>query len=759
MTIGKRIKKRILLCFVALASVFCAFGSLTTPVHAETDTGRYTLTWYNNNTWLEGWSTWTYGWGQPTSTDWIWLEKTGVAENGNVTYKTYAGWNASNGNWWAYGGWKYTYNFYVNGAHVSSVPAPSPGTNLTWSFNGTCVERVGGGSFTVSQGSNVTVYFEVKNGHNTTVSSGSINFNVPIYKIPEHKLAFDTQGGDIPDAKPTSTSTKNLVYPDSGYYYLQASKDTNKYLHVVNQSTAEQTQVNLWETANETTTQARWYLERYNNTQYYTIQNDKSSMYLSGGQSGSVDSMQVARIKYQKTLSGNVITGNIGSEALADNQLWFFTENEDGTIAIHNKQNPNMVLDMLGYSWDNGTMVGFYPYNEADNQKWNLVKCGENKNYATKKKRMNQYQFIPTTVPVKDGYKFLNWNTEPNGSGTKYVAGQNYTHDQDGGTKTLYARWERAEYDVNYKGNGGTYNGTDTFTNKATFGENYTVKENMFSKTGYEFVGWNTKADGTGTDWTGRINKPFKWTYDYGVTLYAQWKPITYTVVFNGNGHTTGIMKDQTLTYDKAEQLYKNTYKKDNADWIEWNTKPDGSGKSYKDQQQVKNLTSKKGEIITLYAIWDNVPVLETIDNAYMKDETVTIEKVIKDNATADDVEDGNLDDKIKVEKIEYPDGTIVKNPGKNTELNTNWEDKVSIEITFTVTDTYGHKVTNTSIITIIPGQYPDKNPPVDVDGKKPKLYNRYIHKGYEWSLDGNSVWSQNEEYRNELNEVLNNLE
>ena len=250
MTIGKCIKKRIMLCLVAIVSVLCAFGSLTTPVHAETDTGRYTLTWYNNNTWLEGWSTWTYGWGQPTSTDWIWLEKTGVAENGDVTYKTYAGWNASNGNWWEYGGWKYTYYFYVNGAHVSSVPAPSPGTNLTWSFNGTYVERVGGGSFTVSQGSNVTVYFEVKNGHNSTVSSGSINFNVPIYKIPEHKLAFDTQGGDIPDAKPTSTASENLVYPDSGYYYLQASKDTNKYLHVVGQSTAEQSEVNLWEVAN-----------------------------------------------------------------------------------------------------------------------------------------------------------------------------------------------------------------------------------------------------------------------------------------------------------------------------------------------------------------------------------------------------------------------------------------------------------------------------------------------------------------------------
>lgn len=376
---------------------------------------------------------------------------------------------------------------------------------------------------------------------------------------------------------------------------------------------------------------------------------------------------------------------------------------------------------------------------------------------------------LPT--PTRKGYTFVGWKDTSTGG---IVDSFNYNKNNSfsspdqmyseldrrpTGDKKVVAQWEPNKYDVVYKGNGGTWNDRTSWSEKATYDSNYTVHKNFFSKTGYEFVGWNTKADGTGTDWTSRINQPFKWTYDYGVTLYAQWKPITYTVVFNGNGHTTGIMKDQTLTYDKAEQLYKNTYKKDNADWIEWNTKPDGSGKSYKDQQQVKNLTSKKGEIITLYAIWDNVPVLETIDNAYKKGETITISKIIEDNATADDVEDGNLDDEIKVEKIKYPDGSVVNNPGENTKLNTDWENMQEIEVTFTVTDTYGHKVTNTSTITIINPFKPNIDPPVDVDGGKPKLYNRYIHKGYEWSLDGNSVWSQNEEYRNELNEVLNNLE
>lgn len=750
--IWNKLKNKLLIGVLAIGSAIGVASTSVTSINAEVDTGNYTLNWYQNGDWLEGWSTWTYGAGLPTSTDWIWLEKTAIDGNGTVTFRPYAGWSSSNGNWWQYGGWKYTYHFYVNNNEVAQVPAPPAGTNLAYAFNGTLVERVSGQTFQIGQGTSFTLYFEVRNGVNTTVSRGSININVPIYKIPEHQLAFDTQGGHIP----LYDNDKEYVIPDSGYYYLQAAKvDTNKYLNVVDASKQEQAGVILYQDAG--TPQTRWYLERYNDTQYYTIQNDNASMYLSGGQAGSTESMQQARIKYQKTLSGNVITGNISKEELADNQLWFFTQNSDGSIAIHNKQNPDQVLDMLGYSWENGTPVGFYPFNGADNQKWNLVKCGGNGDYATKKKRLNQYQFIPTVKPERDGYKFLNWNTEKDGTGTKYEAGQNYTHDQDGGTVTLYAQWERAEYTVTYKGNGGSYNGTDQWSNKAIFGNDYVTKENMFERIGYEFAGWNTEADGSGDDWTKNIGVPIKWTLEENLTLYAQWKPITYTIVYNGNGHTSGSMKDQTLTYDKEETLYKNQYKKDNADFIEWNTKPDGTGTKFKDQQKVKNLTTKKGETITLYAIWDNVPTLTTKDDAYKKGTTISIGKIIKDNATATDVEDGNLDDEIKIEKIIYPDGSIKENPSKESNLNTNWDNNKKITIIYKVSDSYGHTVTKTNKITIL---NPKPLPPTDPDpsGTNPSIYNRYIDQGYEWSLNSDSIWEQNSEYKNELNDVLNNL-
>ena len=87
---------------------------------------------------------------------------------------------------------------------------------------------------------------------------------------------------------------------------------------------------------------------------------------------------------------------------------------------------------------------------------------------------------------------------------------------------------------------------------------------------------------------------------------YAHWKPITYTIKYDGNGATSGIMKDSSHTYDTVKKLRKNAYIKDEIKFSGWNTKVDGTGKWYKDEAEVNNLTTKDGEIITLYAQWDD---------------------------------------------------------------------------------------------------------------------------------------------------------
>ena len=136
---------------------------------------------------------------------------------------------------------------------------------------------------------------------------------------------------------------------------------------------------------------------------------------------------------------------------------------------------------------------------------------------------------------------------------------------------------------------------------------------NTPSLTGFWFMGWNTKADGTGTSYPGAE------TMKSNKTFYAQWQPATYTVHFHANGSVnpdhqtgeftqntvTGTMSDQTLHFDRWENLSANAYARAGYTFAGWNTKSDGTGTSYSDRQSVKNLIGYDKSEITLYAQWE----------------------------------------------------------------------------------------------------------------------------------------------------------
>ncbi len=124
-----------------------------------------------------------------------------------------------------------------------------------------------------------------------------------------------------------------------------------------------------------------------------------------------------------------------------------------------------------------------------------------------------------------------------------------------------------------------------------------TLTANAFTRTGYTFNGWNTKADGTGTSYADGAS--IKLTAD--TTLYAQWTANTYTVKFNGNGGT-GSMSDQVFTYDTEGTLSDNKFTRAGYTFNGW--KDNDGNKTYNDGASVKNLTATNGAAITLYAQW-----------------------------------------------------------------------------------------------------------------------------------------------------------
>ncbi|MBR4529096.1 MAG: InlB B-repeat-containing protein [Lachnospiraceae bacterium] len=204
---------------------------------------------------------------------------------------------------------------------------------------------------------------------------------------------------------------------------------------------------------------------------------------------------------------------------------------------------------------------------------------------------------------TKTGYHFDGWNTEADGSGTRYANGasvDSLTAEQ-GGIVTLYAQWWYNSYVISYNKNGGS---GSMGTNDGHYGEEATLLLNRFRRTGYHFTGWNTKADGTGTSYADGATVLNLTAEDNGeVTLYAQWAVNTYTVRYDANGGE-GTMADTAATYGENVTLRENTFTKDSYRFNGWNTAADGSGRTYADKASVSNLTADHGAIVTLYAQW-----------------------------------------------------------------------------------------------------------------------------------------------------------
>ena len=212
---------------------------------------------------------------------------------------------------------------------------------------------------------------------------------------------------------------------------------------------------------------------------------------------------------------------------------------------------------------------------------------------------------------TRTGYDFSKWNTKANGSGTSYNNKQNVKNltTVNGGTFYLYAQWTPHTYTIKFNGNGHTSGSTASMSMTYDVAKNLTA--NGFKKTGYVFDGWNTNSSGTGTNYTDKQSvKNLTSTNGGTVTLYAKWKPITYTIKFNGNGATSGSTAQMSMTYDVAKNLTANGFTRTSYKFLGWNTKADGSGTNYTDKQSVKNLTTTNGATITLYAKWQYDPVL-----------------------------------------------------------------------------------------------------------------------------------------------------
>ena len=209
----------------------------------------------------------------------------------------------------------------------------------------------------------------------------------------------------------------------------------------------------------------------------------------------------------------------------------------------------------------------------------------------------NAYATLTPNVYTRTGYKFAGWNTAADGSGTTYADGKKVRNLASDGTVTLYARWKPNTYTIRYYPNGGT---GSMAAKSMTYDVPAALTRNAFLRTGYSFTGWNTKADGTGEAYEDR--QTVQNLAPSGTkTLYAQWAPNNYEIVFNPNGGE-GVMENQIMTYNTSAALTANAFTRTGYSFLNWNTAADGSGLGFANGKTVKNLVS--GGKFTLYAQW-----------------------------------------------------------------------------------------------------------------------------------------------------------
>ena len=233
--------------------------------------------------------------------------------------------------------------------------------------------------------------------------------------------------------------------------------------------------------------------------------------------------------------------------------------------------------------------------------------------------------------------------------------------------------------------------------------------------------------------------------------MYAIWdgeiKPITYTIHFDGNGSTSGKIQDINVKYDEQVTLPDNAFVR-TTDWgdstfMGWNRTADTKTIEFSNQDIVSNLSTVDGDVVILYAIWDDCPEITAKDRYFTLQEAqnglITEEKLLETASAADDI-DTDINDKIYVKY--YSENEWKQFTTKGSSL-----------IKYEVIDSSGNVSNCTATVYIV------DTTAQEVDDKR---YARFINERYynksfeEGGLEDNSIWKL-PEYAEVLEDAMQN--
>lgn len=238
-------------------------------------------------------------------------------------------------------------------------------------------------------------------------------------------------------------------------------------------------------------------------------------------------------------------------------------------------------------------------------------------------------------TPTRHGYTFTHYHYSYNNSqydvnaNSALGVGDWNTANVTGPTINLVAQWSPNPYTISYNSNkpskaSSSVTGSTGQTD-LVYDQTGNLAYNGFSITGWSFVNWNTKADGSGT--TYQAGQQIKNMNDgQNTTLYAQWRPNIYTLILDDQ---YAVKSGTTLAFEKYDYDW---YKESNAKTSLNNkvsipsktgqifggyyTGKEGNGDQWIDENgKIKIKANKISSENTVYAKWTPAVYKITLDN------------------------------------------------------------------------------------------------------------------------------------------------
>lgn len=241
----------------------------------------------------------------------------------------------------------------------------------------------------------------------------------------------------------------------------------------------------------------------------------------------------------------------------------------------------------------------------------------------------NTLPVVEDNAFTNEGYNFVEWNTESDGSGDTYHPGDRIRIKH---TTNLYAIWISTQAvitDVNRTGNSATitWAAVDDASGYWIYRYKLVDDHDVFTSfaSGDKVSEILVPASGAPASYSYTDDNLSEGTYYYGIRAYSVknagsttatyvFKPFSTaeevvvdanTITYNGNGNDGGVAVPAGGFVNDTEALIAdNTFTYTGHSFVEWNTNSDGSGTSYHEGDKFVITEDKE-----LYAIWEITPI------------------------------------------------------------------------------------------------------------------------------------------------------